>query len=433
MTNPMAAAHTQPAQLRDAFLVAWSALGVVLPCLAPNMGPIVLALSMVLPVLMADRSVLAQRLVRIGPVMAVLAAIVLYLCLNLLIAPVSDNATGAIFTIALAGLACHVCASAFPGMSSRDLKLMARGLVIGCLLAGTFLAIEYISRMSLQRAIQSFADAAHLRFVRITTGTWEQPSFAYLSRNLIVLVMLMWGAFACARASATPQVRQVIGPVLFLMVAGSALASPSATAKAGTFLGVVFWFLARRWTTVAARLVYAGWLIASLLCIPIAQLIHGLRLYDVVWINTSLRHRMMIWSASSEWYWQNPLFGLGIGGARKVNLNDGLNLAAFGIQGEPLNWHAHNIFVQAWFETGAVGGVLLSLFGLVLLRAIFQLPEHVRAYAVATFVSIFVVGLTGFSLWAAWYLAGYGIAALSILVVVFTNRQEPPLQGRGAG
>jgi O-antigen ligase len=217
------------------------------------------------------------------------------------------------------------------------------------------------------------------------------------------------------------------------MVAVAAHLSPSATAKAGLLAGAGAWILSYTLPRIAAACFSAGWSVAALACIPLSHMIHRYGLYDLDWINASLRHRMMIWSASAEWYWQHPIIGVGVGGARKLNLNDALQLTAKGIEGQPLNWHAHNIFVQAWFEAGAIGGLLLCLLGLVVLRAIFRLPGTVRPFAVATFASIFVIGLTGFSLWAAWYLAGYGLASLCILLAVFISRDEAPLPGPAAG
>jgi exopolysaccharide production protein ExoQ len=421
----------QSSALRDRALVVWTALGTLLPCLAPNIGPLVLALSIVAPSLLADRKVLAHNLLRIGPVTATLAVIVLYLCLNVLVAPVTDNAWGAIATIALGGLACHVAVAAFPTVPMHDLRLMGRGLMIGCFVIATLILIEYASHMSILRALQAASEALNVRIIRTDAGTWERPAFTHMSRNLAVLIMLVWAAMAASR-TIRPQ-KQAFSVLLLGVVASAALLSPSATAKAGLLAGVATWGLARTAPRIAAALVSASWIAASTLCIPAAHLIHWQRLYDIDWVGSSLRHRMMIWSASADWFWQHPLLGLGIGGARKVNLNEGLSISTPGISGEPLNWHAHNIFVQAWLETGAIGGLLLCLFGLVLLRAIFRLPPGVRAYAVATFVSIFVIGLAGFSLWAAWYLAGYGLAALCLMTVNFADREQAPLRGSAAG
>lgn len=423
----------QPQPLRDRVLVAWAACGVLLPCLVPQLGPMILALSVVAPVLLADRAVLMRNIRQVGPVTAVLAAIVFYLCLNVLFAIVTDNAAGAIVTIALGGLACHICGAAFPGMQARDLTLMARGLMIGGVLVAAFLFVEYASRMSLLRAVQHAAEAAQLRFVRIDAGTWARPTYTHMSRNLVLLIMLVWATVAFVRGTAAPTRRQAVTAAVLFMVFSAAFLSVSATAKAGLIAGGVAWLLTRHASRLAAGVLYAGWLTASLAAIPAAQLIHRLRLYDVDWIGSSLRHRLMIWSASSEWFWQHPMIGVGVGGARKLNLNDGLHISARGIEGEPLNWHAHNIFVQCWFEAGAIGGLLLCLFGVLLLRAIFRLPDAVRPFAVATFVSIFFIGLTGFSLWASWYLAGYGMAALCILMTVFMNRDAAPLRGSAGG
>lgn len=433
MSSSAAVIDPQPSALRDRALVTWCALGILLPCVAPNIGPLVLALSMAAPLMLANRAELARNLMRVGPVMAVHAVLVLYLCLNVLIAPVTDNAIGAIATIALGGLVCHVGIAAFPTIPARELRLMGRGLMIGGVVVAAVLFIEYVSRMSVLRTVQSAAEAINVRMVRMDAGTWERPMFTSLSRNLVVLIMLSWASIAVTWALVGQTRRQVVAPVLFGLVAAAALLSPSATAKTGLVAGAMAWLLCRYLPRLTAGLICTGWLTASLLCIPLSQLIHRFRLYDVDWFVSSFRHRMMIWSASSEWFWQHPWFGLGIGGARKVNLNDGLSISAPGITSEPLNWHAHNIFVQTWLETGALGGLLLCLFGLVLLRAIFRLPASAQAYAVATFVSIFVIGLAGFSLWAAWYLAAYGLAALFISMVDVVDRARAPLRGSVGG
>jgi len=98
-----------------------------------------------------------------------------------------------------------------------------------------------------------------------------------------------------------------------------------------------------------------------------------------------------------------------------------------------LNWHAHSIFIQTWFETGAIGGLLLCLLGLLVLRAASQLPGQVRPFALATFTSILFIGLTGFSVWAPWYLAAYGLAGVFLMLAVAINRAGSPLPQRAAG
>lgn len=419
--------------LRDRLLVAWSAAGAILPCLLPNTGPAILGLSVAAPLILADPVSLNRNLRQVSPVLAFTIACVLYLCVNLLLAPMIDNAVGAVVTIALAAGACHLCAAAFPILRIRDLKLMALGLFMGCLLMAGFLFFEYMTRMSLLRGLQRLTEKAKLPFIRVEAGTWEAPFYPYMSRNLVVLIMLSWAAVAFAWATCGRNIRRIVVPAFLLLVLASAMLSPSATAKVGFIAGAAA-FVAVSYAPRATGLVIAGlWTITSLGCIPIAHLIHALRLYEIDWINASLRHRMMIWSVSADWFWQHPILGLGIGGARKVNLNHDLSLTAKGIEGEPLNWHAHNIFVQAWFETGIIGGVLLCLLGLLVLRAIFRLPPDACRYAVATFVSIFIIGLTGFSLWASWYLAGYGLATLCILLTAFINRDGAALQETAAG
>ena len=223
--------------LRDRLLVAWSAAGAILPCLLPNTGPAILGLSVAAPLILADPVSLNRNLRQVSPVLAFTIACVLYLCVNLLLAPMIDNAVGAVVTIALAAGACHLCAAAFPILRIRDLKLMALGLFMGCLLMAGFLFFEYMTRMSLLRGLQRLTEKAKLPFIRVEAGTWEAPFYPYMSRNLVVLIMLSWAAVAFAWATCGRNIRRIVVPAFLLLVLASAMLSPSATAKVGFIAG----------------------------------------------------------------------------------------------------------------------------------------------------------------------------------------------------
>jgi len=77
-----------------------------------------------------------------------------------------------------------------------------------------------------------------------------------------------------------------------------------------------------------------------------------------------------------------------------------------------LSTHAHNVYLQTWYELGLVGVTLLMLFGLSIVNAIKTLSLTVQPYAYATFTSAAVVAASSYGMWQIWFLAmfGYSVA-----------------------
>ena len=76
------------------------------------------------------------------------------------------------------------------------------------------------------------------------------------------------------------------------------------------------------------------------------------------------------------------------------------------------NVHAHNAYVQVWYEAGAVGVVLLLSIGLLVIGVISRTPQRVQPLLSATFASHALVAAFGFSVWAPWLLSSFVLAAI---------------------
>lgn len=415
--------------VREKALVAWTALGVILPCLVTLFTPIVLAAAALAPLLLADRTAVKRNLASPNAITCALLVITAYLCLNVLFAPASHTAGPTIATVAAIVFSLHVGASALPAVSERHVQLMRKGLVIGFAIAVSFLGFEYMTGMAIQRAVAHAPAALGIK----AGGLEHEPRLTGMTRNLTVLIMLLWLSCAVALMTMRIPARRWLAAAFMALTGLSAMLSPSATAKIGFVAGGVAWAIALHAPRIASVLLHVAWAVASLCIVPLAQLVHKLRLFDLMWIPSSGRHRLMIWSASAEWFWKTPLMGLGVGGARQTDLNAELQLSSKGLDSLSLDWHAHNMFLQTWLETGAVGGVLLFVLGLLLLRATARAPSQVQPAVYASFTSIFFIGLTGFSLWAAWYLAAFGIVGAFALLAAVTPRGEPAMAKHACG
>jgi O-antigen ligase len=74
--------------------------------------------------------------------------------------------------------------------------------------------------------------------------------------------------------------------------------------------------------------------------------------------------------------------------------------------------HSHNAYLQVWYETGAVGAVILLGLGLIVLRALSGFPAPTQPYLVATFAACALVVATAFAIWAPWFIASLAMTAI---------------------
>ena len=61
---------------------------------------------------------------------------------------------------------------------------------------------------------------------------------------------------------------------------------------------------------------------------------------------------------------------------------------------------------------GAVGALFLLGLGLLVLRSLAQAAAATQPYLYATFLSCALMGGSSFSLWAPWFMASFGLAAV---------------------
>ena len=403
-------------------LVYWSAIGGFLLIAVSMMTPVILVGSMAAPLLVCDHRALRAELLKINPLTVVLAIAAVYLSINATWSLDRKSALVSLATIYAVVVATHVCASALAVTRAEYLRAMRTGTVIGICVGAGFLCFEYVTKLSIQRSLQWLQAAAHVKLVRINVSNETIGAFTFImNRNLVELVILVWmaGLLQMRREKSRGGRALVVGLVAVVVLC--AALSPSASAKMGLLAGAAMFALHVYAPEAGRVLLMAAWSVLCVLALPIAKLLYGLKLYDVGWLPSSARHRVIIWGASSDWYWKAPWLGAGVGSARGLDeLDPAHRVDTPGLQDAGLNWHAHNAYVQVWFEAGLVGAVLLLVIGLLLLREVYRMPRQDQPFLAAAFTSAMVAASTAFSIWAAWFLAAFGMAA------IFATLARPP-------
>ena len=128
----------------------------------------------------------------------------------------------------------------------------------------------------------------------------------------------------------------------------------------------------------------------------------------------SMQYRQVIWQRVLEFIWDKPIFGSGVGALRayREQIPDGVFAGQLFVPNHP-----HNMLLQVWAETGAVGAAIVSA---IVLLAAFRLPRPDTLGPTALRIAAIIGGLTAswvsFDIWNEWWWAVFCL--LSTLTVV---------------
>jgi O-antigen ligase len=149
-------------------------------------------------------------------------------------------------------------------------------------------------------------------------------------------------------------------------------------------------------------------------------LAHRAGLHEADWIQDSGRARIILWTVTAERTLDHPILGVGVESTREIDAE--LAKTAAREQGAPFalrtGRHAHNVYLQTWFELGLIGAVLMLATGLTLFRRLYDVPERARPFVFATLVAGIIMAGLSWGLWQPWLAAAYSLTALVLAVAI---------------
>lgn len=385
----------------------WTACGTAIYLVAPRSAPLLLSLAIAAPVAWCDRARLRAHLSAPYPLGVVLSVATAYLAINATWSLAQTFAWAAVGVLLFATLILHIARIALPLAGARALRAMAVGTYVGYALSALFICSEMLDRFWLLTHWSATVKAPS----GIAAG--ELPPH-FLNHSLAALALLAWPALIAAwQLGATGRTRT-------LMVVGLApaviaiLASQHATAKIAALGGCAVFGLHMLAPRACMRLLQAAWLIACLAIVPLAAAMYSAQLYTADWLALSARHRIVIWGYTSQQVVKAPIFGSGVAAARGIADTQGPG-AAYAPNSDIVlstSVHAHNAYLQVWFETGLVGAILLLAIGLTVLRNIATAPAPLQPALAAAFAAAALLAGSSFSIWAPWFLASFALAGI---------------------
>jgi O-antigen ligase len=166
-------------------------------------------------------------------------------------------------------------------------------------------------------------------------------------------------------------------------------------------------------------LLAGGWVIATLLAVPLGAVPYDLGWQHWTWLPPeSVAARFYIWKYTADKVSERPITGIGIRGTRTLHVDIPIDpktgrQTAYALRP---GRHAHNVFLQTRLELGAIGAVLLLGVGLAALWQMRLLPPVLEGSAYALFAICAAVGVSGFDLWQTWLLTAFAFTRAAMLL-----------------
>jgi O-antigen ligase len=394
---------------------AWTASGTALYIWAPLLSPGLQFVAPLLPLSWYFAKARRLPLARPTTVAIALAVTGVYLVINALWSKSASSAHLSLAVFFLTVLSFYVTVHTLDESDEDVLRSLAIGLYAGLLVGGMVMFFEVFSLQWIHRKLLTMIPTLRPkpRDMILDSNVVVYLESYLFNRNITAMTLLFWPTLLAVSQVAPTRQRQHWWLAGLVPVAAAILGSKHGTSKIA-FVGSLVTFVALQIRPEATRRVIAwAWTGAILLVVPLANIAYHSQLYLADWIPYSARHRVVIWGHTSHLIAEAPILGSGINTARA--LNDPVGYDAPMAPGSNFRLttglHSHNVYLQAWYETGAFGALMMIALGLLVLRSLSQAPHQAQPFLYAIFATAALLGGTSFSLWQPWFIASFGFAA----------------------
>jgi O-antigen ligase len=201
------------------------------------------------------------------------------------------------------------------------------------------------------------------------------------------------------------------------------------TSKFAILAGMACFIVAhfgRRLATISVATVWAMLVLGAVLVANFAY--DHLQLHTAKWVQPSARERIVIWKDTAERVSEAPLVGVGARTAYVIsNRAKEQTVHAPPVVGrERAAIHAHNMYLQNWFELGVVGAVLLLVAGLAALRGVAHIPQRAQPFALATFAVFAMEIASSWEIWQRWFAALFALTMIYLTLAIRSAEVAPP-------
>ena len=312
------------------------------------------------------------------------------------------------------------------------LEHMTRTMLIAVIAALSFFIFENLTNHALERvvfwpfrAIRFGADGVWFDRTTVieisdTSIRWRMPALGFLLWPALLICSLQ------LKNSTTPVV-WCLQAVLVGAAGWMMWYSYHRTSVVALMVAIVV-FAAASWRPVEVRRLLSGaWLAGFVLIIPMALMLFSFNLHRDPRLANSLDARIILWAHTAQQVAKHPFRGVGAAATKLLDDRNFTAAEATTPAGFVYLWrtgpHAHNIFLQSWFELGALGTILFAAFGFYILNLTARAPLATQPYLQAAFAAVATTGSASFGLFEPWFMGTFAMCALTCVMAVTYHRR----------
>ena len=312
-------------------------------------------------------------------------------------------------------------ASAVRAIDEQQVRSATIAFAAGAFLGAAYLALELLIDGAVMRLAMNTIPALQpddIKRVTIVDGVVTRVSLNKLNQNITTIMLNAWPAMLMLSAAAL-RYRWGMVALFFAISAVAIFLSDHDSSQLALLGSVVVFALARRWQRWTVRGLAAVWCLAFALVVPVAHLAYeeGLHLQNS--LPHSYRARIILWGYTAQKVLEHPVIGVGVNTTRERD-NAGVNdrhkaptPEGFAMPRTTAH-HSHSLFLQTCYELGAIGAVLLSIAGALVVLGTTSLPRNAQPFAAATFAAFAVIAALAWGMWQTWWICAIALAAVYV-------------------
>jgi O-antigen ligase len=403
----------------------------LLTAIAPRLAPfLLLILVLVLIVAGLRRGVPWRALFQPNAAMIALAAVASYAALSAIWAAEPGEALSKGALLLGVTFVVFAAATAITSLDAEQIRRAALAFVAGSLGAALFVTIELVTGGALTRGVMNVIPAllpGDAKRVTIVDGRVTRMKLAELNQNVAMVAFQLWPGRLALSTLLQGTGRRLPGALFFLALAvpiGLSQHDSSQIGLIASALVLVFSSINERAVTKALAL---AWCLGFALALPLGFLAYKAELHQADWLPSSARARIIIWEYTAERVLEHPLLGIGADstpGAKAADATPRKQPKGF-VQARTTGHHAHNLFLQTWYELGLLGALLAAIAGAAVVLRLSLLPGQAQPYGAAAFTLFALIAAFAWGMWQVWLICAVGLLALYLLMAAAPYRNGP--------
>jgi O-antigen ligase len=386
--------------------------------IAPRLTPFFLPIIGLALIAAALRQRVAWRLlVQPNAALIALGAVALYAALSTIWA--ADPGEAATKGAVLLGIAFLVFAStaALATLNERQVRRASIAFLAGASLAAIFVTIELLTDGAVTRAAMNsiaLLKPERAKHVTMSKGLVMKMNLSKFNQNVAMLSLQLWPGLLALRAIATGLRRIVLMIVFFLLMAVPIAISEHDSSQVALVISLLVVPLMRQWPRPTVRVLAIAWCVGFVLVLPLDFLAYKAELYKATWLPSSARARIIIWEYTAERTLEHPWLGIGADSTATVKAERATppeQPKGYVIR-RTTGQHAHDLFLQTWYELGLFGAILVAIAGAAVALRIPLLPREAQACAAACFTTFAAIAAFAWGIWQVWLMCAVALMPL---------------------